>query len=259
MLIAEFFIVETTDEDRALISLSSAIYQLVSQYIDQDVDYTDEDEELLTLGKLKDLFDSPLTILDNITLELQGGDSFINRIKNLISPEASKHLTFGMWDPNTKTIILNLDHLDDAIIKTTITHELRHALDDYKSDLKTSTSKRYSTPRNKKFRVAKDKNDLNPYHAQPAEINARFLEAMHVLINRMVPKRYAQLPEDKIKHQLIRDLYALFDKYSISKLFVDWEDSADYKRLKSRAMRILAKEIMHYENQKTSKIATGSW
>ena len=60
MRLQELF--ETTEEDRALISLSSAIYARLQQYINIDQDYTDEDDEVVAIGRMGDIFDTPIGV-----------------------------------------------------------------------------------------------------------------------------------------------------------------------------------------------------
>ncbi len=203
-----------------------------------------------------------MEILNNITLELQGGEPFLRRAESQSTDRVSETDVLGFWNFVTKTLTLNLDYLDYKSIKTVITHELRHALDDYKSNFQASYSAKYSTPKHKKFRKGKSKTDPNPYLAQPAEINARFVEAMDTLVN-IIPKRYRTLSASEIKPQLKIDLISLLKKHNIAEFFPTKDKSPDYKRLVKRGMSMLEKEMQYHEQQLSQagivKNATGNW
>ena len=254
MRLQELF--ETTEEDRALISLSSSIYNKVKAYSNTDLDYDDESDESLRLGKIGELFNTPISILDNINLELQGGEPFLIRARVDLSKHASSTQVYGLWEPETQSIILNIDYLDTEKVKTVITHELRHALDDYKSKFKTADDDtRYTTPKKREQR--KDPESMLYYKSRPDEINARFLEALDILVKR-IPKWYNRLQPGEIKRQVSIDFINLLSKYEIAELFPEKTKSADYKRLVKRGYDTIQKEMKYVELQ-TGKIATGSW
>lgn len=271
MRLQELF--ETTEEDRALISLSSSIYELLKPYMGSDnTKYDDPAQELIHVGMIGDLFDTPVVTLNDVNIDLQSGIPFWERSKDSASTDefdGSKQI-LAFWDEPTKTIVLNLDHIDASRMKTTITHELRHALDEVKSGSFPPSPKnktpditnRYFTPKKKEHRKH-DPYSTVQYRAMPAEINARFVEILDVLANRIIPLRYEKVEPQLIKRQLSRDFSNLLTKYEIADLFPEKTASKDYKRLVKRAYDFMQKEISHIESalEKTGtpKTATGSW
>jgi hypothetical protein len=240
MRLQELF--ETTEEDRALVSLSSSIYAKLQDYFVTEPDYTDEEQEIVSLGKIGDLFDTPIEILNNVSLELQGGEPFIERSKE---SNGKKHegIVLAMWDDPTKTIVLNLDYLDADRMRTTITHELRHALDEYKSRSFPGNAKRYFTPKKKEHRK-EDPYSTAQYRAQPAEINARFIEVLDLLSTSIIP-RALKLSPDQSRPKIMHDLNHLLLKYEIADLFPERTQSPDYKRLIKRAVDFIDKEMAY--------------
>ena len=170
-------ILETADENRAIISLAQALYRKIynnyaisNQEIDYDTDYTDDNygnndysddsefgnthidydpgnEEKIKLGKIGDMFDSPIPALDSIRIELISDYSIHELFSNEEGHEAMGHTILGFWSSDTNTISFNADRLRDKRMETVIGHELRHALDDIKSNYKGNASTRYSTPK----------------------------------------------------------------------------------------------------------------
>ena len=98
--------------------------------------------------------------------------------------------------------------------------------------------------------------------AQPAEINARFIEAIDTLVN-LIPKRYRTLPASEIKSKLKTDLLSLLNKHNIAEFFPTKDKSPDYKRLVKRGMSMLEKEMQYHEQQLSQagivKNVTGNW
>lgn len=252
MRLQELFLIETTEEDRALISLSSSIYSYLQKYADQDLDYDnpdDENEEVVRIGKLGNLFNIPIMGMDNINLEIQSDLGLINRLRKEKPDEttdvAGADAPGGMWYNHNKTLVLNSDHLSSEDMRTVITHELRHALDDIKSGYKANTSKRYETPKNKSYRnITKDKQMGNlKYLAQPAEINARFAQVLDKLTTQ-IPMLH-KYPKDQIHKRSVRLLLQAMARFNIAHLFPEKEKSKDYKRLIKRGMDFIDKELKY--------------
>ena len=251
MRLQELF--ETTEEDRALISLSSAIYAKLQPYIGTDIDYDDEDQELVSIGRIGELFDTSIAGLDPIGIEIQGGEPFLRRADNVASSDKikiSKNI-LAFWEDRTKSIVLNADYLGTDRMRTTITHELRHALDELKSDSfppspmnkDPENIHRYFTPKKKEHRKD-DPYSTVQYRAQPAEINARFVEILDVLSTRIIPRAIKSSP-DQVRPKVLNDLKHLLVKYEIEDLFPERTQSRDYKRLIKRAIDFIDKELAH--------------
>jgi len=251
MRLQELF--ETTEEDRALISLSSAIYGKIEPYIGVDIDYDDEDQELVRIGRIGELFDTPINGLDSVGIEIQGGESFLRRADSVESSakiKISKNV-MAFWDSETRSTVLNADYLGAGRMRTTITHELRHALDELKSNSYPPSPgnkdpeniHRYFTPKKKEHRKD-DPYSTVQYRAQPAEINARFTEVLDVLATRIIP-RALKLSPDQARPKVLNDFNHLLVKFEIADLFPEKTQSKDYKRLIKRAVDFIDKELAH--------------
>ena len=258
MRLQELFLIETTEEDRALISLSSAINASLGKYAEVEPEYDnpdDEDEGIIRIGKIGQLFDTPIETFNGINIELRSDDSITRYANNQKKDEdvirdPTQRMILGVWEGTTNTMMLNIDYIGTNTLKTAITHELRHALDDHKSGFKANASKSYSTPRNKEHRrVTKDPYYGNlKYLAEPAEINARFAEVLHVMVP--VIKRASKLEPDQVRPKIMKDLKTLLDQNRISELFPEKEKSPQYKRLLKRAVDFINKELAHVQSTK---------
>lgn len=253
---------ETTEEDRALISLSPHLYQKVQSREEAGV-YDNPEQELKIVGKIGDLVDTPIAVLNDVNIELQSGDPFIERLKEPdeeIEDYAGK-VIYGFYEEDTRTIVLNSDLVDKHRMKTSITHEMRHALDEIKSGSFPGNANRYFTPKKKEHRKDDPYSTLQ-YRARPAEINARFVEILDILSKR-IPKWYDKLDAGSIKQQLSTDFKNLLNKYEIADIFPEKTQSSDYKRLVKRAYDFMQKEMAHVESELakkgTPKKATGSF
>lgn len=259
MKLVELFLRETTEEDRAIISLASSVYDYVQQYADQDLDYDNPDDEIneiVRLGKLGDLFNTPIEGAPDINLELQTDMGLIKRVRK-DRPDETTPIPLadgpgGLWYNHNKTLVLNSDYLSVPDMKSVIAHELRHAMDDIKSNYKANQSKRYETPRNKSYRkITNDPHMGNlAYLAQPSEINARFIQALNKLVDQNQIAALIKYPQDQLTTRAERILKKAMDTYNITHLFPEKEKSEDYKRLMKRGMDFIFKELNHLRSQK---------
>ena len=267
MKLLEMFLVETTEEDRAIISLASALWHEALKYKKKEVEpepyYNDdfdddgesipdiedpEEDETISLGKIGNLVDTPLQKLKNVKIDLQSDYGMRKEIKKAhnLDKIREKGAYYGLWDPESKTITLNRDLIDEPAVRSAVAHELRHALDDYKSNFKASSSTRYSTPKDKSFRgVEKDPiyGDAD-YFARPEEINARFIE----VLNSMVPKirsAVKEVPPEQLRSYILAEFRDALDFHHILKYFPQGAKSPDYKRLMKRGVDFIQKEIQH--------------
>lgn len=239
MRLQELFLTETTEEDRAIISLANVVYNYVRKYID----YVDElSGEPLKIGKIGDFADTPLDGFEDINLELQQGEPLGQRVAKANNEEYEGKQPRGVWFADGPTIALNSDMLASERTRSTIGHELRHALDDLKSGGKASGSTRYRTPKKKEFRKKDPYAEKNfPYLAEPAEINARFNQVLDELVT-SISKNAEKSPKDLWDHEL-KVLKRLFIRHNIALLFPEKTQSKDYKRLVKRAVDFIKKEI----------------
>ena len=256
MRLQELF--ETTEEDRALISLSSAIYDALQQYADEDLDTEPEydpdfdhiptDTPAIVVGKIGDLFDTPVRGLDNLTIELLSPEGMREKMDkgNVDVTKGPKGDIKGIWSGDNSTVYFNKDYLGSNSLKSTITHELRHALDDVKSGGQANkVGGRYSIPRNKAYRGKTNDPELGNVHylAEPAEINARFTQVLHSMVP--VIARAVKLAPDQIEPAIMRAFKKSLEAHHISNLFPEKEKSRDYKRLIKRGMDFIQKETSH--------------
>lgn len=248
MRLQELF--ESSEEDRAIISLSQSIYDM----------YKDSPHPV-NLGKIGDSFNTPIAVLNNIQIELATDEEMKRRAKVSTASDVIKNdedekpkKVLGLWDSDTDTIFLNHDYLSHPRMKSIVTHELRHALDDIKSGYEAGASKRYFTPRKKEHR---DKESPFRYKAQPAEINARFTEVLHIL-STSIKNAYKRIPPDQLRPRVVNFFNNLMDQYHIADIFPERTESPQFKRLVKRGMDFIQKEMEYIE--KTSSIkATDNW
>lgn len=266
-------LLETTEEDRALVSLGSAICRhLYDNFRDVDIDTpeydpdfddtdTSESHEAISVGTIGQIFNTPLDVLTPVHIFVQSDYGLRERARSsnaaelLTRPEDGAIL--GLWYNDNMVMILNQDFIGSNSLKKAIVHELRHALDDFKSDFKAGRSEYYARPKNKDHR----KDSTLAYKAGPDEINARFLE---VLSNMTVHiKRAFTLPPAQIKPAIMKKFREELEKGYISQLFPEKEQSAQYKRLIKRAMDFISKEVSYNERLShksgSNKVATGSY
>ena len=241
MRLVELFIIETTEEDRTIISLANVIYRHVGKYSD----YVDpESTKPVPVGKIGDFADTPLDGFEDINIELQQGEALGRRVATANQEEYDGRKIGGIWSNTGPTITLNADNVSSERIKSTIVHELRHALDDLKSEGRAGSSERYSTPKKKEHRKKDPHSEKNyPYLAAPEEINARFGEVLNGLTDSI--SKNANMRPDQLWDHEIKVLKRLLSAYDISTLFPEREKSKDYKRLIKRAVDFIQKEIKY--------------
>lgn len=248
MRLQELF--ETTEEDRALISLSSSIY-------DKIITQLNKRPGNIRLGTIGKNFVTPMPALNNISIKVLDGADFE---KESFDPDDATDYSgsnvFGFWDQDTNSIVLNRSLFNRHRMKTVISHELRHALDSIKSDNFKGGGYSYFTPRKREHRED-DPKSIVQYKARPAEINARFIELLDILSKRM-PKWLDRLEPHEVKKQLAKDFRNLLVKFDIADIFPEKTKSSDYKRLVKRAYDFMQKELEYLEKQ-TGKKVTGSW
>lgn len=283
MKLQEFYITETVAEDSEINALSSAIARYLKRFetndFDDDDEYDDHDlddddylnvdmhtksDEPIDVGTIGQLFDTPIEILNPIKIELQSDFGIRTRLKKDREAEGIKDPksegVLGLWyGGDEKTMVLNSDYLGTEKMITSITHELRHALDDFKSDFKAGYSTKYSTPRNKSHRKVTNDPYVGSlkYLAEPAEINARFIQVLHHLVQ-WINRAFVKLEPDQIKPFVFDKFKKLLDYHRISDLFPEKERSKDYKRLMKRGIEFMQKEI-EYQEKRTGKKASGTF
>jgi hypothetical protein len=246
MKLYELFLKETTEEDRALISLASAI----NDYINQN---TDTSNKAVSIGTIGDLFDTPLPILNSISIILDTEQGILQRMKEENPDDVAENNedVVGIWYSHNKTLVLDKDYIGSSEMKGIVAHELRHALDDFKSDFKankpgTPTKKNsYLTPKNKEHRRTTNDpyfGDIG-YLAQPAEINARFLQVLNQMVSTI--RQASGLPKDRVRPIVMQEFKNALTHYQISDLFPEKDQSKDYKRLIKRGVDFIDKELAH--------------
>lgn len=269
MKLLELFLMETSEEDRAIISLASALWHEGLKYKKVDIEpedryYNDdfeddgesipdfeepEEDEAINLGKIGNLVDTPLKALRNAKVELVSDYGIRKRIAadDNIDIVKKKGAYYGYWDSESRTIIINKDLIQEPTLRSAVAHELRHALDDYKSKFKANKSIRYSTPKKKEYRPEPGVNyppGDDTYYAQPREINARFTE----VLNSMVPvirRAVREVSPEELRFYLMTEFKDALRHHSILKLFPEREKSKDYQRLMKRGVDFIGKEVQH--------------
>lgn len=257
MRLLELFLNETTEEDRAIISLSVAVFAHLKQYANKKL----ERGETIDVGTVGQLFDTAINVLDPVRLQLWNHKDILAQYP--VEPEKDdegkpledKRNILGFWDPNAEMVVLNIDYLDSNALKNAITHELRHALDDYKSGFKASRSERYSTPKKAEHRkdyskdpFATSRQKNQSYHAKPEEINARFSEVLHGLAFQ-IPRVLGREKPDQVRPKIMTAFNTLMSSRNIAHLFPEKERSRDYKRLVKRGVDFIEKELAYLQKK----------
>ena len=236
-------IVETAEDDRAIISLADTIYSHLQQYADTDLDY--DETGVLHIGRIGDLFDTPIPAFNSIRIELTSDEAIVDLARRLHGKSTPDDSHFGQWDPMEKAISLNSDFLSSGRMRSVIAHELRHAMDDVKSLNRANQSARYRTARSPAHRADKD----GSYQAQPAEINARFIEALNVLTP-VIPK-LANLDPAAFRAKMTAYINKAFELKDIADYYPEKTASPHYKRLLQRAWNFIDKELAHIQSKNT--------
>jgi predicted SprT family Zn-dependent metalloprotease len=258
MRLQELF--ETTEDDREISRLSATIYNYIADNYG-GMDVTDIPQDIGTVGDATGIKNS---LLSDVNIKLVPDEVLKKRARTEAEKEGKKidpymqKSTVGTWHAYHHGIELNTDFLNSNALKSTIAHELRHALDDIKSgNWANAEGNRYTTPKKKEHRVAKDDSDKTPYLAEPAEINARFMEVQHKLAE-YIPRIYKKFKPEEIKPKILHYISRLFEEYRIAQLFPEKTESRDYKQLMKRVMAFASAEMKDAE-QAAKKNAQGNW
>ena len=278
MNLQEIFLVESTEEDRELITLSSSIIKKLKKYKgekkglgdfgqDSDFDdldvpdgaYTDElEDEPVKVGTIGTLCNTFLDTLENVVVEVQSDYGMKNRHAKARGSQSisDDDESLGTYYPDENTIVINSDHLGKSYMDMVVAHELRHALDDQKSGGKALSSTKYRRARNPKLR----KSTKDPYYgdqsymAEPAEINARFIQVLHNMVS-IIKRHFSKkdIDVEKTKRTIMTNFYGQMEKHDISVYFPEKERSKQYRRLLKRGVDFIQKEIAHQQKINQNK------
>jgi len=233
-------ILETPEEDRAIISLANVIYEYLQKYADTDLDY--DETGVIHIGRIGELFDTPIPAMDRVRLEITSDEAIMDLARRLNGKATPADSHFGQWDPMEKAISLNADYLSSKRMRNIIAHELRHAMDDAKSLNRANQSSRYRTARSPSDRENPD----SAYRAEPAELNARFIEALHVLTP--IITKLANLEPAEFRSKMTAYLNRAFEIKDIADYYPEKTASPHYKRLLQRAWAYIDKELAHAQS-----------
>jgi hypothetical protein len=237
---------ETTEEDRAIVSLSTAIGRYL--YINH---YASNANSTVNLGKIGDLFDTPLVAAHDIAIVLQNQQNLWDTAvqHGVFSADSEPRELNGLWIPESNSLYLNSENIGASEIYTTIAHELRHALDTYKSDIRANLSRTYTQARRKQHRrlVNDPYAQEIAYLARRDEINARFSQVLYQL----TPLIHRQVRRGRpdVFDKVVKDFMQLLRDNRIAELFPEKYRSTDYKRLVKRAVDYIQKELTHAMNK----------
>ena len=240
-------LVETAEDDRAIMSLADAVYDYLQQYADTELDY--DETGVIHIGRIGDLFDTPIASMDTIRLEISSDEAIVDLVRRLNGKATPSDSHLGQWDPMEKAISLNADYLSTNRMRNIIAHELRHAMDDMKSLNRANQSSRYRTARNPADRADPD----TAYRAEPAEINARFVEALHFITP--VIAKLAHLDPAAFRTKMTAYLNRAFEVKHIADMYPEQTDSPHYRRLLQRAWDFINKELAHVKSKSVDTAA----
>ena len=246
MRLIELFLNETTEEDRAIISLAKGLSEKLEELNLNDLEYG-------TVGTIGQLLNTPLRILNPITIQLDDAQGIEQRMIEEHPDDLTKKgdEVVGIWYGETKTLVIDEQYIGTHYIQSILAHELRHALDDFKSNFKANSSKSYTTPKKKEHRKATNDPYFGnvAYLAEPDEINARFLQVLDQLTV-TIPQAVQTHPNDP-RPVIMKEFKNILRHFQISDLFPEETESKDYKRLIKRGMDFINKELAYVQsNQK---------
>lgn len=240
MRLQDLYLVETTVDDRNIISLATKL----AAYLNS-VDYNPYDiDDQIEISKISNVVKNPVHLLDDISVCVLSKTELIKRFKDVVTNLVSGFS--ALWDPDTLTIYIGGDIIKSPRLSKLLSHELRHALDFVKSEERAADSIRYSRPKKPEHRDG----TRTEYLAEPIEINARYLEVVHnVAIGMAAASKNKKAGKDLIDAGL--DLFWDFmKKKNISFLFPEKEKSKDYKRLVSRGYQFIENEATLLDSKK---------
>jgi hypothetical protein len=226
------FIVETAEEDRAIISLADAMWDHLQAYKNAT--------RSGYVGTIDDLVDTPLVALTNLRVLLADNETMEELNKDSNASHVSGDKLWGMWDPEQNTVVLNLTKITEKSLKRTIAHELRHALDDVKSKYAAGSSEKYNRPINKDT-------EHDEYRSKGSEINARFAEVLHTMTIYIAKAKAGNIPNPR--EYIMDKFHTMMDQKHIYQYFPEKEKSKAYKQLLKRATNFIEKEIAHVFGQ----------
>ena len=230
MLIREM-LTETTDEDRALSSLAKTLFTVVTRF-------SSTNPKGGVVGRIGKIVDTPLVALSKIKIKVLPNTKFYRELGEDLPPEG-KAPASGFWDPNTDTIVLNMYYENSLRWHKTIVHEMRHALDDVKSEYRASDKNRYSQHR-------------DGYLHTPMEIHARYLAGVHMALQRLKRMYNAGDSKQQVLASLPGIINDVLDANQITRVLPGRYNDPAYKRLASRAYQLLSTEVNHIYRNSTS-------
>jgi len=200
---------ETVQDDQAITAIASEIIS----YVKENPEEFEAGSSAIPIADLIDTTDPVVKKLSSIRIEF-GHTGSIS--------------TGGIYKHPSKTIKINSEFLTMQLwdrIETNLVHELRHALDDVKSD-----GKLYKGEYLPQYRSAKDANDTN---SAPSEINARLAQAQHLMMNQI-----KQLSDTPSSIELNRIIFDCLKKFDLVSYFLNGTADPAFKRLVSRMYQL---------------------
>jgi len=89
-------LVETAEEDRAIMSLADVIYDYLQQYADTELDY--DETGIIHIGRIGDLFDTPIPAMDSIRLAISTDEAIVDLARRLNGKAGPEDSHLGEWD-----------------------------------------------------------------------------------------------------------------------------------------------------------------
>lgn len=264
-------LLETPQEDKVLIQLA----KVINASLPVSNGRSKKPINVGTVQQFVDQLSAPSKTLlgdrlSNVRIELHSAKDLQDYVAggntNAVKQDLESKITQGYWAPDgevgdrTSTpsgkIVIPRETVGTQGATSVIAHELRHVLDDSKSNMAAADSKTYNTPKKKEHR-----DNEHAYTAQPAEINARYVQAMDSL-TRAIPIIY-RLPAEKIRPRVKQAIDQAFENNQISQLFPEKARSKEYKQLIKRAINFVQNEMTEHEellaSQGREKYASGNW
>ncbi len=239
------YLIETAGEDRSLVMIS----KIISEYLEDKKSYFRSkikksiyDTKFTSIGTIEKLINRTASIdAENILGNLPKNFGSIKLVMKELKDADGPYE--GLWEERYNTIYLNtiplqLTPVDTYKIRTYMMHELRHALDSYKTK---GTPDKYNNARDVPAQLSDQQEWFVRYQNSPSEINARYGQAIASIDSQLDRAFWKEGVYDS------KSIYALvlakFKKYQIAYLFPEKTESKEFKRLVSRAVDYIQQRL----------------
>jgi hypothetical protein len=217
-------VLEGIEDQHTLIRAANSLYAKLKPMATSEF----QPSEAQMLGPIGKFVNTGNKQIDAIDVVLYGAEEMQAFARQEYSEENAERY-MGFWDPEYKMLVLNRDRLGESRMRTIITHELRHALDDILSGYRATSSDRYTQAPD-----ASNSDRDYQYLASPMELNARFSEVLHLMTG-VMRKALRENPANA-RDVAIKRFGEAMRARQIEQLFPEKTKSRTYRQLVKRGM-----------------------